>query len=136
MQVGVKNFLTCGLSDIRAEIESLHVRVFPANGGPTRQRKLMQSLALFGGGLENVLHVPFGDKQRVERTHGEFVSDGEGEVILAHPCCGRDGAKWAKSAHCLDLPSHARKKRLSAQFAKFRAQAVLGPCGRRAAAAR
>jgi hypothetical protein len=41
MQVGVKNFLACGLSDVRAKIESLHVRVFPANGGTTLQRKLM-----------------------------------------------------------------------------------------------
>lgn len=101
--MSVEYLLTGGRADVRTEIESLDARVFSTDRCATRNRKPMQRLALLMGGFENVRHMPFRNDERMKRTHGKFVSNGESEIVLADQSVRLRITEWTIAAQDLRL---------------------------------
>jgi hypothetical protein len=83
MDVGVKDLLPCGGSDIGAEIEPLHVWSLSHDRLATDGGEPMQGLALFGGGREYIGDMPLWDEQRMKRADRKSIPDGESQFVFA-----------------------------------------------------
>lgn len=81
VDMAMKNGLAGNCSDIRADVEALHRRIFFRNLRPETPQQIISGSEFRLRQIEVGRRMAIGENQRVEGGHRRRVADGKGELV-------------------------------------------------------